>query len=368
MFPNPQTALPLPLRPSLERYRKLAKELSKACKSGDERAIGDWAEQWVHAIGKLNRSEGNRREELDRRTSQVEDFAHRRMRGGQPAGRPCTLAAAQFVIARLHGFESWPKFARHLEALHQSDAPVSRFEAAADAIVNGDVAALKRLLREDPDLLRARSTREHGATLLHYVSANGVEGYRQKTPKNIVEIAGILLHAGADVDAAANVYGGGCTALGLAATSIHPEQAGVQEELLEALLNHGAQMEPPPVAGNQQSIVIACLENGRSKAAEFLASRGAPLDLAGAAAVGNLGIVRSFIGETGGLPANTTREQLNAALTFACGTGRNTAIELLLGKGADLAAQRGGQTGLHWAVIGGHLETVQLLLRNHARR
>ena len=37
---NPQGALPLPPRPSVERYRKLAKELVKACKSGDEDAVG----------------------------------------------------------------------------------------------------------------------------------------------------------------------------------------------------------------------------------------------------------------------------------------------------------------------------------------
>jgi hypothetical protein len=43
---------------------------------------------------------------------------------------------------------------------------------------------------------------------LHYCSANGVEGYRQKTPKNIVEITRILLEAGAEVDARADVYGG----------------------------------------------------------------------------------------------------------------------------------------------------------------
>ena len=33
MFPNPQDALPLPQRPDIERYRKLAKELVKACRS-----------------------------------------------------------------------------------------------------------------------------------------------------------------------------------------------------------------------------------------------------------------------------------------------------------------------------------------------
>jgi len=43
MFPNAQDALPLPLRPKLERYTKLAKDLIAACKSNDPEAIGDWA-------------------------------------------------------------------------------------------------------------------------------------------------------------------------------------------------------------------------------------------------------------------------------------------------------------------------------------
>jgi hypothetical protein len=45
--------------------------------------------------------------------------------------------------------------------------------------------------------------------LLHYVSANGVEGYRQKAPKNVVKITETLLNAGAEIDATANVYGAG---------------------------------------------------------------------------------------------------------------------------------------------------------------
>lgn len=57
--------------------------------------------------------------------------------------------------------------------------PFSKFESAVDAIVNGD--ALKKLISEQPELVRARSTREHRSTLLHYVSANGVEDFRQKT-------------------------------------------------------------------------------------------------------------------------------------------------------------------------------------------
>lgn len=58
-----------------------------------------------------------------------------------------------------------------------------------------------RLLHDHPELVRARSTREHRSTLLHYVSANGVEDFRQKTPKNILDITKLLLTAGADVNA-----------------------------------------------------------------------------------------------------------------------------------------------------------------------
>jgi hypothetical protein len=61
------------------------------------------------------------------------------------------LADAQLVIAREHGFESWPKFVKHIEALTREKSPVSQFELAADAIVTGDAAALERLLRENPD-------------------------------------------------------------------------------------------------------------------------------------------------------------------------------------------------------------------------
>ena len=112
-----------------------------------------------------------------------------------------SVADAQFIIARQHQFENWRRLEKHIEALNQKGSLVSQFEAAVDAIVTGDITTLKRLLRENPELIRARSTREHRATLLHYVGANAVEGYRQKTPKNAVKIAEVLLKAGAEVDA-----------------------------------------------------------------------------------------------------------------------------------------------------------------------
>lgn len=326
MFPNPQDALPLPSRPNLEKYRKLAKELVKACKSD---ATGAWVKRW---LGSANR--------------QVEEFARRRL------SETCSLTGAQFVIARSHGFESWVKFSKHVESLAEN-----RFETAVDAIVKGDAARLKQLLRENPKLARARSGREHGATLLHYVSANGVEGYRQKTPPNIVEIAEILLDAGAEIDAEADVYGGGCTALGLAATSVWPEKAGVQETLLETLLARGASMEKQS-AGNRHSLVAACLANGRPKAAAFLAGRGARVNFVEAAGLGLIEVVARLVGKA-------TDKQKSHALCSACVYGRKEVAALLIRNGADLRAVQGdGQTPLHMAAIGGQVEIVKLLLKH----
>ena len=77
--------------------------------------------------------------------------------------------------------------------------------------------------------------------MLHYVSANGVEGYRQKNPTNAAVMAEILLGAGAEVDPEADVYGRGCTPLGLVATSTPPFRAGVRE-VIDVLLEYRAPM------------------------------------------------------------------------------------------------------------------------------
>src|ERR1051325_6470029 len=168
MFPNAQDALPLPLRPNLERYKKLAKDLIKACKSEDPDAIGDWAEAWMQMLVRRSGIELGRKESrtIVRWTDQVEAFAQRKL--SSKDGPQCRLADAQFVIARSHGFESWPKFSKHLDGLSQKSSVVAKFETAADAICNGDVKTLKRLLAE-AELIHSRSTREHKATLLPYV-------------------------------------------------------------------------------------------------------------------------------------------------------------------------------------------------------
>ncbi|HUH63796.1 MAG TPA: ankyrin repeat domain-containing protein [Terracidiphilus sp.] len=367
MFPAPHDALPLPAHPSLDQYRKLAKELLRIAKFGDESALATWAKSWVANLVRLSALTltGEMPVRIEWWIAQVEQFARITLAGA--SSKPPTLARAQFVFARLQGFASWPEFAKHLDGLAHSGTATSSFESAADAIVEGDAESVSRMLRENLSLARARSTREHRATLLHYVAANGIEGWRQRTAKNAVEIAGILLDAGAEVDAAADIYGGGATTLGLVATSVHPDRAGVQIALLQLLLDRGARIDRPGIAGSAHSLIKACFANGRGQAAEFLSHHVPALDLEEAAGAGHLDGVRSFFNPDGTLKASATQEQLRYGLFWACQFGRNRVVEYLLSLGFDLGMHDGnGQTALHHAVIGAQLETVRLLLKHGA--
>lgn len=364
-------ALPLPSRPNIEQYKKQARELLKACKSGEPDALVAWVTQWIEAQLRIDPGLAN-----TRRAYTPGEIAHRARDGAQrmiehlgitdAASRgACTLTRAQFALAREYGFASWPQFASHVDGLARAHSSISAFEDAVDAIISGDLATLDKLLNEHPTLAKARSTREHGATLLHYVSANGVESYRQRTPQNIVQVATLLLQAGADVNAESIAYGGRSTTLGLTATSYHPQAAGVQLELLALLLEHGATIDP----SDGGSAVNNCLHNGRGQAAEFLAGRGARLDLEGASGVGRLDVVRTFFDGAGRLNPGATQSQMNSGFAWACEFGRTEVVAFLLQNGMDADAKltHRGETGLHWAAYGAHVEIVKLLLEHVTR-
>jgi ankyrin repeat protein len=358
-------ALPLPPHPDLEQYKKLAKDFKQACTSSDPVAVRDWAARWAETLARLQ----GRALTAEARRGILEDTKlierqWQTIQKSRAATGHYTLADAQFFVARCHGFASWPKFARLLDELARAHSPVSQFELAVDAIVSGDLATLEKLLRENPELARARSAREHRSTLLHYVSANGVEDFRQKTPRNIVEITKLLLKAGADVNAESDAYGGGSTALGLTATSFHPESAGVQIPLMELLIDHGATIDN--LKG--RSAVNGCLRNGRGAAAEFFASRGARLDLEGAAGVGQLDVLKSFFNHDSSLRPPATEQQMRDGFAWACEFGRTSVVDFLLQRGMEVDAKlrHHGQTGLHWAAHGGHVDTVKLLLERGA--
>ncbi len=277
----------LPSRPNLEQYRKQAKDLLRRFRSGDLEAqlriknahprLIQWSDDdlrnrafvladaqlvlarehgfdsWPKFVKHIDALQGEhssamawQRAEtaivagdavtLERLLRDHEDvFRNQRPQSSWLGGLTPDYQAgdARAIIVSTHHFENWEQFRTHLVALADRDSPVTRFEAAVDAVVSGDVAKLEHLLHGNPELIRARSTRKHRSTLLIYVGANGVEGFRQRTPKNAVQVAKALLTAGAEVDAAGDMYGGSTT-LGLVATSIHPKLAGSQLALLDA--------------------------------------------------------------------------------------------------------------------------------------
>jgi ankyrin repeat protein len=278
-----------------------------------------------------------------------------------------SAADVKSIIASNHDFENWDQFAAFAEARRQPGSPVAQFEEAVDAIVQGNIDTLKQLLAQRSDLVRARSLRKHHSTLLHYVGANGVEGFRQRTPQNAVQVLEVLLDAGADVDAQADMYGGS-TAMGLVATSIHPHNAGVQDDLIDVLIARGAHIDRPGAGGGTSNLINSCLANARPGAAEHLARRGAPVDLEGAAGLGRLDLVRQFFDSDSRLANGATSTQMKDGFSWACEFGRTEVVEFLLQRGMDVGARLRPhqQTGLHWAAYGAHVETLTVLLRHRS--
>jgi hypothetical protein len=147
----------------------------------------------------------------------------------------------------------------------------------------------------------------------------------------------------------------------------HPEQAGVQIALLQTLLDRGARLDQPSAAGNAHSVVYGCLANGQPKAAEFLAQVGAPLDLAGAAGLGKMDLVRSYFDQNGAPRPPVDRRQMESAFEQTCWYGRKEAVEFLLDRGLDPGLRSGrDMTGLHRAAYTPHIDVLKLLLERGA--
>lgn len=254
--------------------------------------------------------------------------------------------------------------------------------SARDRLLSGDRAGLDELLRERPGLVRSRmATTEvpydgyfHGATLLHHVAGNP---FLQELPEATVSLARMLLELGAEVDAV-TLQGPsqpddiGWTTLGLVVTSLEARKAGHQRKLMDVLLDAGADVD-----ARNGGCIMGALYYGESAAAEYLAERGARLDLVAAAGVGDVRRVAEMLDrnpEDGRLvhyglepwPDDATRmDLLGLALSYAALHGRVEVMSLLVEAGADPNHRppfdhRG--TALHWAAMGDQPGSVRALL------
>ncbi len=130
---------PVPSHPSLEQYRKQAKDLVKAHRSASPQALGRICAYHPAFAGSSPQ---------------------------QAPDRPFQLTAAQLVIAREHGFESWPKFKGHIEALNfkrksllANDPSAVFLEAACIPMgewhSSGTLEAAEALLTQKPEIAQA---------------------------------------------------------------------------------------------------------------------------------------------------------------------------------------------------------------------
>jgi ankyrin repeat protein len=284
---------------------------------------------------------------------------------------PIDAADARLAVARGYDFRDWSSLENYATSV-QRPGPIARFERAVEAVIDGDAATLNALLRADLELVRARSTRltcfdppRHRATLLHYLAANGVEGYRQRSPANAVEIATLLLTTGADPNALSFAYGGECTVMALLVSSTPPKLAGVQVPLVDTLIDFGAAMTPLG-SGNWTSPIEAALLFGMRAAVDALLRRGAPVEsLASAAGLGRLDDVKRM------LPGASALDR-HRALALAAQSGHTEVVTLLLDAGED--PNRFNPPGthahtppIHQAIAAGHLDVVKLLVDRGAR-
>jgi hypothetical protein len=344
----------LPFRAPLAEYEKQAEELLAAHKAGDAEAI-----DLIHR----------------RHPRFLDDkipWLPKPMPDSEIASAPFDLADAQLTVARSYVFLDWRSLSEWVAAVRQDESPVHRFESAVEAVINGDLPALELLLHSDPGLVRARSTRVncfdppmHRATLLHYVAANGIEGYREKTPANAVDVAKMLLRGGAEVDALADMYGGQYPPMTMLVSSGPPVEAGVQERLIETLLDFGAAIEGCGSMKWGPPVTVA-LVFGFPSAAETLVKRGARVDdVAVAAGLGRLADAERL------LPGADARSR-HKALSLAAQHGHADTVRLLLDAGEEPdrynpEGTHAHTTPLHQAALAGHEAVVRLLVERGAR-
>lgn len=230
-----------------------------------------------------------------------------------------TLAAAQFALAQEYGFESWPKLVLAAEQ-----------KLFALAIKNGDNDLFDRLVSSQPRL--AKLPFQDGQFPLHLaVWHNDLAMIRK------------LVVAGAPLEG--RVDGNGHTALSWAVT-------GWARESAIQLVELGCKVDLFCAAGlGLSDLVQQMVDSGREDLSWVGSSR---VDAVGHRVPG---------------PPSARLDQISDGLYMACRNGHTETARILLQAGADVNWRAFiGATPLHWAMLAGVPELINLLVDNGADR
>jgi len=214
-----------------------------------------------------------------------------------------------------------------------ADDPTADPTAAVAAIRAGDVGALARLLHATPGLVTAHVTtrrdgRTEGRTLLHV--ATDWPGHLP----NVAATIGLLVEAGADVDAPFDGFH--------AETPLHWAASSDDVDALDALIAAGADLESEGAVIAGGTPLDDAVAFGQWAAAARLAELGARTAVWHAAALGMLDRVAAHLSGAQPLPAphpwgdpEDPPRELDVALWCAASGGRLAVARLLVERGAD---------------------------------
>jgi ankyrin repeat protein len=224
---------------------------------------------------------------------------------------------------------------------------------ATAAVQRGQADSLRRLLGKHPGLARAWVVKDGEAagsrTLLHLFA--DWPGHR-RNPGGIVAV---LAEAGADLDASMQGPDGP------GETPLHWAASNDDVELVDALLDAGADIEAPgSIIGGLGPIADAAVFGG-TRAGLRLVERGARTNIYQAAALGLTDRVQAELAARPGLD----QERITRAFWAACGGGHRDIAALLLAAGADINwTGWDNQNPLDEALAADHAELASWLRAN----
>ena len=342
---------------NLEQLRKRAKELTRAASAGEPTAVarlGDLPPRLASAQLVLAREHGySSWPELVHDVAEQPFHTDLEYYEGRAYGiatvNGTSLADARRDLAQRHGLSSWTELTRRVRALASGEEPPTPFMLAYRAVEDADLERLRELLDEHPELVRQRGT--NGNDLFGMAGA--------------LDVVRLLLERGADVNRG-NDYGW---------TKLHSAGYGNDRELAEFLVAAGARADLYG-RGDGGTPLIAALFWGHREVIDVLGFE--PRNLRVAAGLGLVDLIdelagtpaagahRSFYRPHGGFPAwqpsDDPQEILDEALVWAAKSDRVEAIERLVELGADLDADPYRGTPLTWAAANGRVAAIRRLV------